>query len=335
MAFLNFASKATEPINGTFAQWEKEGMEIIADNPRNLDYELSKKPIFYFQFVWVIALWAGFKIFLFSKILRKTKNELRHMLPRLNFLVDHSDLFKQIRKGAGSWRALNIVYNYHNVFRGQETGLKGVESKLWIGRSCNGEATRNRKQLTKAELKKAIRKFFNEPVVRILSIASGSAQALMESINELSQEIYFNYKVILLDSDKSAIEASRKMAIKYGIEKYFEFVNKDFLSLFRIAKGFRPHIVEMVGFLDYLPDDTAVSIIKHIRKSLSESGVFLTCNIRTNLEKPLVDYCLMWPMIYRSPRRLAELMIESGFKTNSIRIIYEPHGIHGLAICHE
>jgi len=89
----------------------------------------------------------------------------------------------------------------------------------------------------------------------------------------------------------------------------------------------------MVGFLDYRPRDKAIVLVSRIKKLLPQGGIFLTCNIRTNPERPLVDYCLMWPMIYRNPKQFAEILIEAGFNPQSVRIIYEPFKIHGLAIC--
>jgi len=89
----------------------------------------------------------------------------------------------------------------------------------------------------------------------------------------------------------------------------------------------------MVGFLDYRPRDKAIVLVSRIKKLLPQGGIFLTCNIQTNPERPLVDYCLMWPMIYRNPKQFAEILIEAGFNPQSVRIIYEPFKIHGLAIC--
>jgi hypothetical protein len=119
---------------------------------------------------------------------------------------------------------------------------------------------------------------------------------------------------------------------KVGMLDEFIFLKASTRAIEEVMTKFRPHIVEMVGFLDYRPRDKAIALVERIRKLLN-GGVFLTCNIRNNLERPLVDYCLMWKMVYRNPYEFSEIMIEAGFNPRSVRVVYEPFKIHGLAIC--
>jgi len=88
-----------------------------------------------------------------------------------------------------------------------------------------------------------------------------------------------------------------------------------------------------VGFLDYRTHDKAVALVGRIRKHLPEGGTFVTCNIRRNREKIFLDWVLLWPMIYRSERDFAEVLIQGGFSTEKIDLTYEPHRIHGIAVC--
>jgi len=101
----------------------------------------------------------------------------------------------------------------------------------------------------------------------------------------------------------------------------------------RAAAAFKPHIIEMVGFLDYRPRNKAIGLIKRIRACLPDGGAFLTCNIRKNREKIFLDWILLWPMIYRSEEEFAELLLGGGFSPDKIQLIYEPFKIHGIAVC--
>jgi hypothetical protein len=67
--------------------------------------------------------------------------------------------------------------------------------------------------------------------------------------------------------------------------------------------------------------------------SISDGGLFLTCNIHKNSEKPFLDWAVLWPMIYRDEQEFADLLIEGGFAPEKIQIIYEPFRIHGIAVC--
>lgn len=104
-------------------------------------------------------------------------------------------------------------------------------------------------------------------------------------------------------------------------------------ALEKASRDFKPHIIEMIGFLDYRPRQKAIALINRTRGHLPEGGVFLTCNIDRNREKIFLDWVLLWPMIYRTDAEFAELLVEGGFAPDKIRLLYEPFKIHGIAIC--
>ena len=330
MALLNFG--VSEALSEKVARWAQEGLEIIVDKPERLGYEFKLRPWPYFILAWIIGFWAALKIVVYRLATRKNLQELRFVIPRLNFWFDYSDQLKAIRKGAASWRALDILYNYFSKYQGVN-GLRSRESDFWIGGAYNSQAIRNRLKLAKDELKKAIRRFINEPEIRIFSIASGSAQEVVESLQELNGEAKLNFKVVLLDVDQTAIDDSKALVENAGMLDKFVFLKANTRAVEEVMAKFQPHIVEMVGFLDYRPRDKAIALVARIRKLLPQGGIFLTCNIRNNPERPLVDYCLMWRMIYRNPKKFAEIIIEAGYNPCCVRIVYEPFKIHGLAVC--
>jgi len=42
---------------------------------------------------------------------------------------------------------------------------------------------------------------------------------------------------------------------------------------------------------------------------------------------------MRWPMIYREPEELADIAIKAGFSPDRLKIVFEPLGIHGIAVC--
>jgi ubiquinone/menaquinone biosynthesis C-methylase UbiE len=194
----------------------------------------------------------------------------------------------------------------------------------------NRQAVANRLKVVIGLLSKFFAEFINEPQVNLLSIASGSAQAIAEAIKRCPG---INVKATLIDSDPTAIEQAKKIAAASKMGKSFAFVCDRTTALERVCANFKPHIIEMVGFLDYRPKKQAVELIKRIIKCLPDEGIFITCNIRKNREKPLLDWVLLWPMFYRNEIEFSELLIEGGFLPENIQLIYEPFRIHGLAVC--
>jgi hypothetical protein len=137
----------------------------------------------------------------------------------------------------------------------------------------------------------------------------------------------------LIDVDKTAIEKARQEVKKAGLEDRFVFIRGTTRILEEVCQEFRPHIIEMVGFLDYRPKKKAIQLINCIRRCLSPGGFFLTCNIRKNSEKIFLSWVLLWPMIYRSETQFAELLVKGGFSSEKIDVLYEPFKIHGIGVC--
>jgi SAM-dependent methyltransferase len=246
------------------------------------------------------------------------------------FWVDGISLpARRIKEGAGSWRALDVIYNHRF---GQEVGFTGRLNDYWLA-ILNAQAVRNRLKLVKRELVRAIRDMAQrESEVRLLSLASGSAQGVIEAIAETSD---INVKVTLLDLDATAIEYSKKLAEEYGVSRQISFIVGSTSHFEKAGDGLKPHIIEMVGFLDYRPDAKAVRLVRRIYEFLAPGGRFLTANIISNPERYFLLWVLNWGMIYRKPEELADIIIKAGFLPEQCRIICEPHKIHAVAVCHK
>jgi ubiquinone/menaquinone biosynthesis C-methylase UbiE len=192
-------------------------------------------------------------------------------------------------------------------------------------------ATRNRLRLLKDCLKKEVQKFLNNsPEVRILSVASGSAQGVIEVMKEFKER---PIRAIFLDLDGTALEHSKKLAEQAGIKEKITFVNKSARKLEEVAKDFQPQIVEMVGFLMYRPEKRAIESIKRIYRILAPNGVALISQDNHIIEKFFLYYVANWPLIFRSPKKFAELLIKGGFSPKNCKIVYEPLKMHGIGIC--
>jgi len=232
---------------------------------------------------------------------------------------------RKVKDGAASWRALDEIYNYQF---GQEKGLQGVVNDFWEG-MLNCQAVRNRLKLVKQEVRRAILQFSNHQEVRLLSLAAGSAQGIIEVVAELKAND-IRVRALLVDIDQTALDYSIQLARQYGVGDQIETIRTSVAQVSRISREFRPQIIEMLGLLDYIPQDKAVRLIRKIYESLEAKGIFLTCNIRDNLERSFLKWVVNWSMIYRTPGELAEVVNKAGF--GDCRLVYEPLRIHGLVI---
>ncbi|MCK5044211.1 class I SAM-dependent methyltransferase family protein [Candidatus Parcubacteria bacterium] len=290
---------------------------VLQDKELNLE---KKRWLYYFTLplMWVLAFYVAIK-----KKFFKSNSEIN------TFWFDGlSSSCRKIKEGAKGWQALDIIYNYEF---NKAYNFRKFISNFWIG-MMNAQAVRNRLKLVNYLLKESIKKFSKEKEIRLLSIASGSAQGVIGVISDLKKENIL-VKAVLLDLDPTAIEYAKKLAREYEVENQITFLNKSTRILQEVLNDFCPHVVEMIGFLEYRPRKQAIELISKIHRFLMPGGMFLTASISNNLERPFLYYVINWSMIYRTPEELSEVLFKSGFIASNCRIIYESHKIHNIVIC--
>jgi len=246
----------------------------------------------------------------------------------LAFSGKDGDTFTVFRN-VTTWKALEVMYAFPER---QVRGKTNLSGKLWWNLLDNAKSIRNRLFLVKNELAKVIQKLANQKEsIRILSIGSGSARSVLETIasfNGTSRRV----EALLIDIDPSAIEFSKNLARQLKINGCTARLTGNFFRLERDAAEFNPDIIELVGLLDYLTDKQAIVLLGKIHRILAIKGYVITGNITPNIEAPFVTKGINWPMIYRTPEELRNLLVKAGFSTKNVRIEQEPLGIHMVAI---
>ncbi|MCK5459860.1 class I SAM-dependent methyltransferase family protein [Candidatus Parcubacteria bacterium] len=321
----------------------KNKCSIIILDAKKFNGEYNRRNIFYIVFLWLVSILAMITnlIKLFYKKILKTKNKsIKEIMWEMgrdkkhfsSIFVDRFNKFNHRSKyNAANWKSLYLFYNYYEKIKPQlKNGLEKLLTNFWIEKMENRQAINNRLKIVINLLVQIFTKFKNESEIRLLSIASGSAMAVIEAIKKYSG---VNIKIKLLDVDVTAINEAKRIVKAEGMEDQFSFIHASSSELEEVCKNFKPHIIEMVGFLDYRPNQKAILLIKRIKKQLTENGVFITCNIQKNREKIFLDWVLLWPMIYRSKQELIYLLEKGGFNCQNIKIISDFFHIHNIAIC--
>ena len=280
----------------------------------NLDFE---KKSFYILFA-PLFLIIAFYVFLKKKIVPQ---------PKFNFYFFDgvSKNCREIKENAARWKALDIIYNY-------QLGNENLITDFWL-EIKNAQAVRNRLKLIKHLLFKNIEEISkNGKEIRLISIASGSAQGAIETISLAKQEGIF-VKSVFIDIDPTALEHARKLAQKLGVENQITFVNKTASIINEIGKDFKPNLIEMVGFLEYRPEEKAIKLIQSIYQVLEKEGTFLVSQISPNLESFFLKEVINWPMIYRKPKEITKILSLAGFSLENCSFYWEPLKIHYIAEC--
>lgn len=321
----------------------KGGVVIRTLAPKDFNGEYNQRSQFSILIVWLVSVWAAVTNFtqaLFIKLFKKRKSSLAKILWDMGRNPSHfssifGDRFSKINHraivNAANWRSLKIFYNYHEEIEPQlNGGLESFLTRFWIGEMENRQAVTNRLKITTNLLTEAFLKLSNEPEIRIISVASGGAQSVIDAMLRCS---HLNIKAVLIDVDQSALVEAKSYAEKKRIEDKFVFICKTTGILEEVCQGFQPHVIDLVGLLDYRPDEQAIKLIRRIKNCLLDKGIFLTANINHNREKICLDWVLLWPMIYRNEDQFEELLLKGGFSPQNIDIVYEPFRIYGIGVC--
>ncbi|MDD5639344.1 MAG: class I SAM-dependent methyltransferase [Candidatus Pacebacteria bacterium] len=268
--------------------------------------------------MWLLIIYVMIKKFIY-KILGLSS-------PKINtfFFDGIGKSSRKVKEYAASWKALDIVYNHPFPYTKDIGNL--VDEYYWNGLNC--QALRNRRKLTKEELRNIILSIKKQEI-KIISLACGSAEVLIEIMAELKHK-GIKIKALLVDIDEDALKRAKELAKQYDLLENIETEKNSIYSIIEITNKFKPDIIEMIGFIDYLKQEDAIKLTEKIKKSLNPDGYFITCNINNNPEQYFLTWVINWPMIYRKPKDLMEIAIKAGF--TSQRIIYEPLKIHGILI---
>jgi SAM-dependent methyltransferase len=275
-----------------------------------------------------------------NNFIKKAFNTI--FIPTLNILPPQASSIikkshnsaKKVLENATNHAALETLYN-KGLVGDSNTILSKIFQSIWFNLN-NAKAVRNRLKIVKREFKKALLdKSLTKDYIHILSIASGSSRAIIEVLSdaEVVDKIDLDLvSVTFLDKNPKAIEYSKKLAEK--VPNYnFSWINKtagDFFREYDFKDKF--DIVEMVGLLDYFTDEKSVEIFKDIKSILKPTGVLITANINDNSEREFITKTVGWPMIYKSAEDLLHILENAGYKSENMKVMYEPFKIHSVAV---
>lgn len=240
---------------------------------------------------------------------------------------------EEIIDHATTHKALEILYNDGYPERAGNW-LQRFFHLVWFS-TANSRAVRNRLRLVKREITGKLMSLAKEKgEIRMLSIASGSARAVIESMEAAREKLAGKSVIaVFLDKNPAALEYSKALAARAALPFELHWVNDSAGNYLRSGRaGEKYDIVEMVGLMDYFDDDRAEATFAQINDRLHPGGMLVTANICDNYERRFVTKVVGWDMIYRTADDLAKLVMQAGFKHNAVRAMYEPFKIHAVVV---
>lgn len=289
--------------------------KVIVDNDNNIGYEINS------------LFKRGINFFLIP-LLNILPVKSRGLIKKSHASV------REIVDNATSHKALEIIYK-NGISGHTKSFFSKISHKVWFNTN-NSKAARNRLKLVKREIESSILEIIkSKNEINIVSIAAGSARAIIESLESTILDKNIKLNVMFVDKNPKALEYSYEFFQNSPLK---ELSNANFSWQEQTVNTFLDNcelsfdIIEMVGLMDYFSDDKALTIFKKIYNITSPNGYFVTANINDNSEKNFVTKAIGWPMIYRRAEEIGSLVADAGFTHTDMRLFYEPLKIHSVII---
>ena len=232
----------------------------------------------------------------------------------------------------GDYEVMDFVYERN--FEGATLFAKALS--LAFLQTKAALAVKFRKDLMKRQLRALIeaRTGQKEPL-RILSIAAGPAQELVELLREL-EEIPMPLEIVLFDQDKSALAYAYKR-LKPAIDArrqgkvHVVYLNESIKRLLRDDHLFEQfHQFDAVfscGLFDYLQPATAVRLTRNLCTAAAPGGVTCIANMVEHPSQWFMEQHLDWHLIYRTREQLLSIG-RRAMPDARIRLLEEETGVN-------
>jgi predicted RND superfamily exporter protein/SAM-dependent methyltransferase len=283
------------------------------------------------RLLWPLAILESLRIMLKTLAFRARHLRLRsspHMEDRARFLLGprrimsgvfdgQSPFIFAIRQGVTTSVALDILYNYP-MARQPQSGVRGALTWFW----CNephARGVRNRMKTVYWTILEAMReeRRRGRAEIRILSLACGSAQAVIEALARfVKEDPDAEVSVELVDLDAPSLRRAARLAESRGVRRRVRFREENIRTFLSEDDRTWP-IIEMVGFLDYRNDRSFVETCAKVHARLEPQGCFMTGTVCRSAWAGVVRWLANWPfLIRRRPRHFCKLLERAGFRSS-------------------
>lgn len=233
-------------------------------------------------------------------------NPLINYLPK-RFLLwlfrsSKSPLLKECLVKAGSWKTMRISYeNKPHV---------DLLDKFFLTFGTFPMGLRNRKRLVVKKLVECIEKHDERPL-HIMGVGAGPGTNAIEALGlKKDQKIFAK----LLDIDSAAFDHGRELARKAGLsEEQVSFIEGNAIELEKHL-SFTPHIVKMIGIIEYLTDEQVQALFDLAYRVLPKGGHVVVNSIsNSHGHDRFMRRVFNLHLNYRTPNKVMQMLSNSRF----------------------
>jgi hypothetical protein len=232
----------------------------------------------------------------------------------------------------GDYEVMNFIYE--RFFEGSTLFARSIGLAFSEAICC--KAVRFRKDLVKRQLKALLaRRTGSREPVRVLSLAAGPAQELVELFQEVD-EIPVSLEVVLFEQDKNALaHAFRRLTpvveARFPNRVRLLFLHDSIKRLLRDGDLFAPFgkfdLIYSCGLYDYLQQRTAIVLSRHLASANAPGGQLLVANMVDHPARVLQEIHLDWHLVYRTREEILDIG-HSAVPGAQVRLLEEESGVN-------
>lgn len=255
------------------------------------------------------------------------RDQLKHLIYESVF-ADRS--YRKPRGYAGDFEMMNLIYR--NDATGKNLFGRVIEGAMQLHPEPG--AVRNRATFLKERILQTLEILPGQ--VSILSVASGPAFEVQNTLDEINPEDAKRLRVTLLDQDEEALRNAQRCikekCNKRGFDVPVTLLNTNLRNVINeglpVTEKFQ--LIYSAGLFDYFTDPVAQRACSALWKGVAENGRLIIGNFDANTPNQFGMLSLFdWHLILRSEEQLKQLYDFEDAKTN---VEAEENGINLFAV---
>ena len=189
-------------------------------------------------------------------------------------------------------------------------------------------ASRNRWRIVTGKLAELISKYGSEPRVVLLGVGAGPGRHIQAAI-EQSRIEPSRVAAYLIDRDDDAFDFGRTLARRAGIGDCVHFIQGDARNIRGVLPQVAPHIVKLVGLVEYLNDAELLEMLQALRNIMAPGGSLVTHGL-VDAYRTRRFLARVFDLHHhrRSAGQMESLLRTAGFRP--VECLQEPTGIYPI-----
>jgi len=233
--------------------------------------------------------------------------------------VTRSEMAAASWEEPGGWKSMVLSYREHTPPQ--------IADRLLLKLGSIPMALRNRKKLASEIIARMIRERAGQRT-NVVCLGAGPGAIVLDAMQRAGHPDCHGY---MIDLNADSFEHGRAQAAARGLDGRVRFIHGD-VTHYRQLCDAEPHIVKMIGIIEYLPDEVVADIARAIAEVMPPGGQLLANSLtRRHGTDRFFRRVFDLHMIHRPAGRIGELLGPAGLRIE--HVLTEPLGVYDVLIC--